>query len=87
MEDTKKEITEYNRSISGLLQSFITDLPKQVEAMQNIIENFDKNKYQEVINFAKAANRRKRHIIAGQIKLIEFPLFTKIVSKGNFFCD
>ena len=56
MEDVKKEIIEYKHSISALIQSFITDLPKQAEAMQNILDTFDKDKYQEVINFAKAAN-------------------------------
>lgn len=56
MEDVKNEITNYKHSISALAQSVITDLPKQAEAMQNIIDNFDKDKYQNVLNFAKAAN-------------------------------
>ena len=56
MEDVKNEITNYKHSASALVQSVITDLPKQAEAMQNIIDNFDKDKYQNVLNFAKAAN-------------------------------
>lgn len=56
MTDVKEEIISYKRSISSLIQSFINDLPKQAEAMKNIMDNFDKDKYQEVINFAKAAN-------------------------------
>ena len=56
MEDVKNEITNYKHSVSALAQSVITDLPKQAEAMQNIIDNFDKDKYQNVLNFAKAAN-------------------------------
>lgn len=56
LDDTKREITEYKRSISGLIQSFINDLPKQAEVMQKIVDNFDAEKYQNVINFAKAAN-------------------------------
>ena len=47
---------ESQKSIGGILNRFITDLPKQAEAMQDIVNNFDKEKYQEVINFAKAAN-------------------------------
>ena len=56
LEDTKNEILNSKRSISSLIQSFINDLPKQAEAVQNIIDNFDKEKYQNVIDFAKAAN-------------------------------
>lgn len=56
MEDVKNEITNYKHSASALVQNVITDLPKQAEAMQTIMDNFDKDKYQEVINFAKAAN-------------------------------
>ena len=56
MIQTEEELNKYNRSISSLAQNFITNLPKQAEAMQNILDNFDKEKYQEVINFAKAAN-------------------------------
>ena len=58
LEETKKEIMHYKCSTSALLQSVITDLPKQVEAVQKIIDNFDQEKYQNVINFAKAANGR-----------------------------
>lgn len=56
LEDTKNAILNYKTSTVGLIQGIISDLPKQAEAMQNIIDNFDKDKYQEVINFAKAAN-------------------------------
>ena len=56
MTDVKEEIISYKRSISSLIQSFINDLPKQAEAMKNIMDNFNPEKYQEVINFAKAAN-------------------------------
>ena len=56
MEEVKNEITNYKHSTSALIQSVITDLPQQAEAMQNIIDNFDKEKYQNVLNFAKAAN-------------------------------
>lgn len=56
LDDTKRELTEYKRSTSALIQSLVSDLPKQAEAMKNIMDNFDPNKYKEVINFAKAAN-------------------------------
>lgn len=56
LEDTKNEILNYKHSTSALIQSLINDLPKQAEAVQKIIDNFDKEKYQNVIDFAKAAN-------------------------------
>ena len=56
LDDTKRELTEYKRSVGGIIQNIITDLPKQAEAMQDIINNFDKEKYQNVLDFAKAAN-------------------------------
>ena len=48
--------TKRNRSVVSLIESVISDLPKQAEAAMNIVNNFDKNKFQEVINFAQAAN-------------------------------
>ena len=56
LDDTKRELIEYKRSTSALIQSLVSDLPKQAEAMKNIMDNFDPNKYKEVLNFAKAAN-------------------------------
>ena len=56
LDDTKRELTEYKRSTSALIQGLVSDLPRQAEAMKNIMDNFDPNKYQEVMNFAKAAN-------------------------------
>ena len=56
MEQVKQEVINYKRSMVSLIQGLVTDLPKQAEAMQNIIDNFDKEKYQEVVRFAKAAN-------------------------------
>ena len=56
LDDTKRELTEYKRSTSALIQSLVSDLPRQADAMKNIMDNFDPNKYQEVMNFAKAAN-------------------------------
>lgn len=56
IEEIKKDTVKFKRSASALLQSIITDLPKQAEAAMNIVDSFDKNKYQEVIEFARAAN-------------------------------
>lgn len=56
LEKEAKKRTKMMRSAIGLVQSIITDLPKQAQAAADILENFDKTKYQNVINFAKAAN-------------------------------
>ena len=56
MDEVKREISDYKRSVSGLVQNLIADLPRQAEAMQEIVNNFDTEKFQNVINFAKAAN-------------------------------
>jgi hypothetical protein len=48
--------TEYGKSVVSLVQSLIHDLPTQAQAAKEILDNFDKNKFEEVINFAKAAN-------------------------------
>lgn len=56
MMEVKKEVVSYKQSVVSLVQSLINDLPKQAEAMKDIVDNFNPEKYQEVINFAKAAN-------------------------------
>lgn len=53
-----KKIEEYNRSAAALLQKVIQDLPKNAEMAANIVNNFDKEKYQEAINFAKAVGNK-----------------------------
>ena len=56
LEEMVKVKTKYNRSIVSLVQSLINDLPSQAQAAMDIVNSFDKEKFQEVINFAKAAN-------------------------------
>lgn len=47
---------KYKNTAGAVLQSVIQDLPRNAAAAQEIINNFDKSKYAEVVNFAKAAN-------------------------------
>ena len=47
---------QYNTTAAAIISSLIEDLPKNAEAAANIVNNFDKTKYQSVIDFAKAAN-------------------------------
>lgn len=47
---------ERNRSVISLLEDIIKDLPAQAQAAMDIVNNFDKEKFQNVISFAEAAN-------------------------------
>lgn len=47
---------KYKTTFAGVIGKFINDLPAQADAAMKIVENFDPNKFQEVIAFAQAAN-------------------------------
>lgn len=46
----------YDLSISGLISKVINDLPANAEAAMKIVNNFDKEKFSNVVDFAKAVN-------------------------------
>ena len=52
MEDT----LTYRNTAGAVLQSIIQDLPKNAQAAAEIVNSFDKSKYQAVVDFATAAN-------------------------------
>lgn len=54
--DIIRKRLENSKSIGAIVNKVIADLPKQAEAMQEILNNFDQSKFQSVIDFAKAAN-------------------------------
>ena len=56
LEIIKENKMKFKNSVAGVAQSFIQDLPKNAEAAANIVNNFDPEKYQAVLDFAKAAN-------------------------------
>lgn len=56
LEKLMSEIKRYRYSSAATIQAFIQDLPKNAQAAADIVESFDKEKYKEVIEFAKAAN-------------------------------
>ena len=47
---------KYKTTFAGIIGRFINDLPAQADAAMKIVENFDPNKFQEVVAFAQAAN-------------------------------
>lgn len=56
IEDIAYEKTNYRSTMASVVQKFIDDLPANAEAAQQIVDNFDPEKFQSVIDFAKAAN-------------------------------
>lgn len=52
----KNSHESYRNSMAALLQTFIQDMPKNAAAAAQIVDNFDKEKYKNVIDFAKSAN-------------------------------
>ena len=51
-----QDIYQYRNTIGGVINDLIEQLPIKAEEAQKIIENFDPEKFQNVLNFAKAAN-------------------------------
>ena len=56
LNEMKESKIRYRHSAAALLQSFIQDMPKNAETMSEIVDNFDKEKYKQVVDFAKYAN-------------------------------
>ena len=47
---------KYKNTAGAVLQSIIQDLPRNAQAAADIVNQFDPQKYAEVVNFARAAN-------------------------------
>lgn len=47
---------KYNTTTAAIISKFINDLPKNAEIAAQIVDNFDREKFQNVIDFAKSAN-------------------------------
>ena len=55
--ELQKEIeVSYNTSAAGIFYNLFKEMPANTEKLKNIFDTFDPEKYQEVINFARAAN-------------------------------
>lgn len=47
---------QYRTTAGYVMQEFINDLPEKMKMAGEIIDNFNPDKYKEVVDFAKAAN-------------------------------
>ena len=56
IEEIAEASTKARTGIGNLLSKYIDDLPANAEAARKMVENFDPEKYQAVVDFAKAAN-------------------------------
>jgi hypothetical protein len=57
--EVKNSLVAYENSIGGTVNNFITSLPANAQAAADIVDNFDPEKYGEVIKFAKAIGMRE----------------------------
>lgn len=46
----------YRNSAAAMFQTFVQDMPKNAAAAAEIVDNFDKEKFKNVVDFAKSAN-------------------------------
>lgn len=56
LKDTMKDKIHYDNTILGVINNVIESLPLQADEIQKIVDNFDEEKFQNVLNFAKEAN-------------------------------
>lgn len=56
LQDTIEEQMKRQYSFAGVISKIINDLPKNANAAMEIVNNFDKEQFSEVIKFAEAAN-------------------------------
>ena len=56
VEDMAANLAEYNSRAGGAIRSLINDLPNQAEQFGKIMNSFDPEQFQNVIEFAQAAN-------------------------------
>ena len=52
----ENDTLKYKNTAGAVLQSIIQDLPRNAQAAADIVNQFDPQKYAEVVNFARAAN-------------------------------
>jgi len=54
--ETEDKNQEYRKTIAGMLNDFSTQLSEKENLLKEIAESFDPNQFQNVIEFAQAAN-------------------------------
>lgn len=55
----EEDILNYRNTFAGVFANIIENLPIRAEEMQQIVDNFDPAKFENVLNFAKSVNNGK----------------------------
>lgn len=55
----ERDILDYQNTVAGMISNIIENLPIQADEMQKIVDNFDPEKFENVLNFAKSVNNGK----------------------------
>lgn len=58
LEETRKDILQYTTTAASAIQSIVQDLPKNAEMAAKFVEGFDKEKFENIIQFAKDNGQR-----------------------------
>jgi len=56
IDNLEEDLLNFDNTIASLVRNIIENLPLQAEEMQKIVDNFDPEKYQNVLDFAKSIN-------------------------------
>lgn len=59
LEEKRAAAVQYKGSLAEAITTLVTEFPKSAEEARNIVDNFNQDKYENVINFAKAVNNGK----------------------------
>lgn len=59
IEELEDEVVNYEYSAIGGIKNIIANLSNQMENMQDIVNNFNPEKFQNVVDFAKSVNNGK----------------------------
>lgn len=59
LEEKASAAIKYKGSLAEAITTLVTEFPKSAEEARNIVDNFNQDKYENVINFAKAVNNGK----------------------------
>lgn len=56
IDNLEEDLLNFDNTLASLVRNIIENLPLQAEEMQKIVDNFDPEKYQNVLDFAKSIN-------------------------------
>lgn len=55
MTKMKEEKLQYSNTAAAVIKTLVQDLPKNAEAAAKMVDEFDPQKYEQVVNFARSA--------------------------------